>query len=547
MSKEGLDFGGALQTMAQRAGVPLAEKKTRTYDGRLSLLHRINEAAAQYYHQLLLRSPLAEGARKYVQGRGLREESLRGFQLGFSLDEWDGLKQHLSKQGYSEADLVVAGLAAEKGGRTYDRFRGRLMFPICDAAGRVGGFGARALDDSAMPKYLNSAASPVFDKSSILYGIDRAQVDIREQGRAVIVEGYMDAITAHQCGFRNVVASLGTALTEKQIAMVKGLTTHVCLCLDPDAAGDAATLRGIEACRRILDRGTRETPNWLAGTSELRARISIISLPDGKDPDQVIRESADHWRSLVDGAQPLMDYLLAAAAEKFDVSMPEGKTQVSQQLLPLIAEMKDGVEREVYLGKLSRLVGLHEKTLAGMAAQLHKTRQVDRLKTEGRRVGRGLQPSDFSLQPEEEYCLCLLLKYPSLRGAAGNLTPDHFDRSENREAFAAWQISQSPDDIRGRLDAALHQYLQSLIDRGHPPLDKREQEQALADCIRRMEERRLRSQLVFEAESALEIGGDSAESSTRLTELQRRHATLSQGLGVRSQESGGVGILDSGF
>ncbi|MCL0063953.1 DNA primase [Dehalococcoidia bacterium] len=517
MRKEGLDFGGALKTMAQRAGVPLVEKKTRADEGRSALLYRINETAAQYYHQLLLSSSLAQGARKYVQRRGLGEEILREFQLGFSLDEGEGLKQHLSKQGYSESDLVAAGLVAEKGGRTYDRFRGRIMFPICDAKGRVGGFGARALDDSVVPKYLNSAAGPVFDKSSILYGIDRAQGAIREQGRVVIVEGYMDVITAHQCGFRNVVASMGTALTEKQIAVIKGLTAHVCLCLDPDAAGDAATLRGIEACRRTLDRGVREMPNWLAGSSELRGMISIISLPEGKDPDQVIRESPDEWRSLVDGAQPLMDYLLEAAAERFDVSRPEGKTQVSQQLLPLIAEMKDGVEREVYLGKLSRLVGLNEKTLAGMAAQLHKTKPG---KERRYQVDRPFQQTGGL----EEYCLCLLLKYPSLRGLAGNLTPDHFDRSENREVFVAWH--QSPDDVQGNLDAALHQYLQSLIDRQYPPLDRRQQKQALADCIRRLDERRLRSQLIFEAESALETGGGLAESSARLTELQRQHATL---------------------
>ncbi len=522
MRKEGLDFGGALKIMAQKAGVPLIERKTSSYEGRSVLLHRINEAAAEHYHQLLLSSPLAEGAREYVQDRGLRAEIVGRFQLGFSLDQWDGLRRHLGKQGFHEADILAAGLAVEKGDRRYDRFRGRLMFPIRDARGRVGGFGARALDDSAIPKYLNSPAGPVFEKSSMLYGIDRAQGDIRESGRVVIVEGYMDALTAHQHGFRNVVASMGTALTEKQIGLIKGLTSHVCLCLDPDAAGDAATLRGIEACRRILDRGARQMPNWLAGSSELHARISVIPLPEGKDPDQVIRGSADEWRGLVNGAQPLMEYLLAVAAAKFDLSRPEGKTQVSQHLLPLIAEMGDGVEREVYLGRLSRLVGLSEKTLAGMAGQLHRTKsRKDERKND--QVDRPFAQAGDQL---EEYCLCLLLQYPLLRGAAGNLTPDHFDRSENREAFIAWQISQSLDDIRGNLEDALHQYLQSLMDKGHPPLDRSEQEQALIDCTRRMDERRLRSQLVFEAESALETGEDSAESSTRLTELQRRHATL---------------------
>jgi hypothetical protein len=184
--------------------------------------------------------------------------------------------------------------------------------------------------------------------------------------------------------------------------------------------------------------------------------------------------------------------------------------------------MMDSVEREVYLDKLSRLVGLSEKTLAGMAARLHKT-ESEKAKKRGPDALRPIPQTGDQL---EEYCLCLLLRYPLLRDTAGNLTPDHFEHSENREVFVAWQSSQGPQDIWGNLDAALHEHLQALVDRQHPPLDKREQEQALADCVRRMEERRLRYQLVFEAESALETGGNLEESSTRLTELQRQHATF---------------------
>ncbi|PIU57058.1 MAG: DNA primase [Chloroflexi bacterium CG07_land_8_20_14_0_80_51_10] len=514
MKKEGLDFGEALKTLAQRAGVALPQRKDKAFeDERSGRLYRINEAAAQYYHQLLLTSSAAQGARKYVEDRGLTAKTAEEFLLGFSLNEWEGLKQHLKKQGYSESDLVTAGLAIEKESRTYDRFRGRLMFAIRNAKGQVVGFGARALDDS-LPKYLNSAESPIFDKSSILYGIDRSKGAIREQGKVIIVEGYMDALTAHQNGFRNVVASMGTALTEKQIAMLKGLTTHICLSLDPDAAGDAATLRGIEVCRQALDRGARETPNWLGGPYELHAEINIISLPRGRDPDQVIRESPEEWQSLVKGAQPLMDYLFEVAAKKFDLARPEGKSQVSEQLLPLIAEMKDSVEREVYLGKLSRLVGLSEKTLVGMAARLHKTKS-EKAKKRGADVLRPIPQTGDQL---EEYCLCLLLKYPPLRNMAENLTPDHFEHSENREVFVAWQSSQAADEIWENLDAALHEYLQALINRQRPPLDKKEQEQALADCIRRMEERRLRA--------ALETERDVEKNKAKLKELWHQHGSL---------------------
>ena len=216
--KEGLVFGEALKMLADRTGVTLPEKKTHTADDTLSpKLYQINEAAAQYFHDLLLNSPAAEEARKYVEGRQLLPETVKEFQLGFSLDSWESLKQHLKQQGHREADMVAAGLAIAKEDRIYDRFRGRLMFPICDAKGRVLGFGARALDDS-MPKYLNSSESSVFSKSNVLYGLDRARSAIREHNKVVIVEGYMDALTAHQHGFRNVIASRSSRLPAEHLS-----------------------------------------------------------------------------------------------------------------------------------------------------------------------------------------------------------------------------------------------------------------------------------------------------------------------------------------
>ncbi len=517
MKKEGLDFGEALKLLAPRAGVILPEERQKTVEDELApKLYEINEAAADYYHQLLLTSPVAAGARKYVEGRYLTPETVSQFRLGFSLDSWDGLKQHLQKQGYKEADLVAAGLAIAKEGHTYDRFRGRLMFPITDPKGRVIGFGARALDDST-PKYLNSSESPVFAKNAVLYGVDRAVADIRKQGKAIIVEGYMDALTAHQNGFRNVVASMGTSLTENQIAILKSLTKHICLSLDADAAGSAATLRGIEICRNALAQKVQGPKGWMGGSTQLGTEISIISMPEGMDPDEVIRENPEEWQRLVENASPLMDHLFAATSREFDLSKPEEVSQLVTRLIPLIAEMGDSGVREGYLTRLSKLTGLSERVLKGKAADLLYPKQPKKKQSRKLDISRPIQTGD----QWEEYCLCLLFKYPALRNSIGDLAVDHFERSENREIFVSWQEKQNIDDIRGNLDSALHGHLESIIGNELPPLDKKAQQKALDDCIIHIEERRLRHQLIFES-SLVEDGEMSQQGSKRLEDIKAK-------------------------
>ncbi len=489
MKKEGLDFSEALKMLAQRAGVSLARRKEAAEDKAADRLYGINEAAAQYYHDLLLKAPIAKPARDYVKNRGLTEEAVADFQLGFSSGE--GLKKHLAELGYAEKELLALGLLGEKEGRTYDYFRQRLMFPIRDIKGKVVGFGARALDDS-LPKYLNSPQTEIFDKSGVLYGIDRAQGAIRERKLAVIVEGYTDVITAHQHGAANVVASMGTALTEKQIKILRGLTRSLAFALDPDVAGDAATMRGIEVARRSLDRQDLTMPTLLGTTSKLRAEISIIPLPQGKDPDAVIREDPEEWQRLVDRALPLMDYLIAVMPSKVDLTKPEGKSLAGEQLLPLIAELEDDVEREFYLGKLAGLLGVREKVLLDKAARLHRTRSEKASRGEPKPIAPA--PSG---DPLEEYCLALLLQHPELRDRAKGLTPEHFERSENREVFAAWRHASNADELPQMITIDLQGHLQAVSERALPPMGEVEQEKALADCIRRLDERRLRLQEEF--------------------------------------------------
>jgi len=514
MKKEGTDFGETLKTLADKAGVSLERKKEAIESKSIDRLYQINETTAQYYHDLLLHSPAAAGARDYVmKKRGLNPKTIDDFQLGFSPGE--GLKRHLLERGYSEKELLSLRLLGEKEGRTYDFFRHRLMFPIKDIKGRVVGFGARALDDS-MPKYLNSPQTAIFDKSGILYAIDRAKAAIKEKGSVVIVEGYMDVITAHQYGFTNVVASMGTALTDKQIKVLKGLTRSFAFALDPDIAGDAATLRAIEVALSSLDRESLEMPTWLGSISSLKAEMRIIPLPRGKDPDNLIREDTQTWQQLVDHATPLMDHLLAVLASRLDLNKPEGRALATEQLLPIIAELEDRKEKELYLKKFASLLGVSERTFEGMAAYTHPTRREKFAKKETKPI-----PPPYFGDRLEEYCLCLLLQHPELRDNAKELEPEYFERSENREIFLAWRSTLDFDGLMDIIDNIdLQEHAKALCGKALPPAEERDWEKALADCVHRLGERRLIN-LKIQEESLLS-DAESEGRSDDIAVLQQR-------------------------
>jgi len=241
MKKEGIDFGQALRLLAQKGGITLSplEAPAKAADEKKERLFQINEAATEYYHHLLTSTKVGEAARGYLTRRKIVPEIIKAFRLGFSPDAWETIKNYLLGKSYTEKELVETGLIIEKEeGGSYDRFRNRLMFPICDIQGRVTGFGARVLDDS-LPKYINSPQTALFDKSSSLYGIDKAKAAIRKENLVIIVEGYMDVLTAHQHDWQNVVGSMGTSLTEKQVEGIRRLTNSITLALDADLAGES--------------------------------------------------------------------------------------------------------------------------------------------------------------------------------------------------------------------------------------------------------------------------------------------------------------------
>jgi len=506
MKKEGTDFGDALRLLAEKAGVPLrssfepeGERKEK------ERLYQINQAAAQYFHNLLLNSPAGEKARSYITSRGLSSKTVSDFDLGFSLNSWEALKQHLMERGYTEDELLTAGLIIPaETGKTHDRFRNKLMFPIFDARGNITGFGARVLDDS-LPKYINSPQTPVFDKSSSLYGINLAQTAIRQQNMAVLVEGYMDVITAHQNGFNNVVGSMGTAIAEKQVRTLKRLTQNLALALDADAAGEEAMLRCVDY-ENIL------------GTE-----VKVITLPEEKDPDDVIKQDTKAWQKLLEEALPVIDYTFNMTTAKLDLTTARDKALARDKLLPIIAEIKDTVRQAHYLQKLARLIDVSERRLEAELSRRKPYRKAGSPRPEAL-----ARPAPFTISsPVEEYCLALLLQHSELKAHCQDLLPEYFENSENREIFIAWQKTDDLSTLKEELDTAIWEHLDSLVKRDLPATQL---ERKCADCVLRLREKFLRS-LEMKRQEVLTLEAESGGTAAELAKLEEQGIDVSLQLG----------------
>ncbi len=520
MKKEGIDFGDALRLLAQKAGITIPSRfEPEAGKEERERLYQVNQAVAQYFHNLLLNSSAGERAREYFASRGLSPKTIADFQLGFSLNSWDALKQYLMERGYTESELLTAGLVIEaeaESGKTHDRFRNRLMFPIHDVRGHIVGFGARVLDDS-LPKYLNSPQTLIFDKSSCLYGINFAQAAIRQQDLVVIVEGYMDVITAHQNGFNNVVASMGTSVTEKQINTLKRLSKDMIFALDADAAGEEAMLRAV---------GYENT---------LDAEVKVIILPGGKDPDDVIREDAKMWQHLLEEALPIVDYTFNMVTAELDLTTAKDKTLAVGKLLPIVAEMKDTVRQAHYLQKLARLVEVSQHSLETALGRIRPSQGKRQAKEPSQeRVTQALHPLLSS--PVEEYCLALLLQHPELKGRNEGLLPEYFENSENREIFTAWQQAKDLSLLNDELDSAIWEHLDSLITRSLPA---NQVEQKYANCVLRLREKSLRGLAEKRAE-VLALEAESGGTAAELAKLGEQDIEVSVQLGeVFTQKSRG--------
>jgi DNA primase len=483
MRRDGLSFPEALKVLAGKAGVELDERTTRE-DARRRRLQSVLESAIAFYHAVLTGSKAGEPALDYLRGRGFTDETIRSAQLGYAPGGWDTLARNLAaKRQIGSDDLVEAGLAQPRQtgrGGVYDRFRERVIFPIRDANGSPVGLGGRLLQGEG-PKYLNSPATPLFDKSRTLYLVDKAKGPIRKGGQAVIVEGYTDALMAHQAGFDNVVASLGTALTPGQVALLTRYAKKIALAYDVDAAGEKAGTFGATALEALIGQLAA------ADTGVELDEVRVVRLPDGKDPDEVVRETPDLWREEVRTAQPIVDYLIDFHARQVDLKTPGGKARFVDAIVPTLRAIPNPVMRDAYLQAIHTRSGIEERSILEIlhrrpAAAEHV---AGRITADAVLASADALPVDQilrSITPVEEELLRLLLLAPEQQlRAVDELGPDQLPSTPARELFRAIVLQRAANDQGVRppfsmsaliagLDDETRATAQAILARGGPDL-----------------------------------------------------------------------------
>ncbi len=425
MKRENWDFSEALHYLADKAGVqlkpPSAEEQVAAEEH--DHLRALLEDAVTFYRHQLLNTPAGKQALEYLRTkRGLKDETIEAFGLGYAPQSWDAAFNYFRQRGASQDDLLAAGLLSEReeGRKLYDRFRHRVMFPIRDERGRMAGFGARILNPDDVPKFLNSPQTPVFDKGHLLYGLDLARKPIRLQDQAVIVEGYLDVIGLHQAGFTNAVSPMGTALTEQQLFLLKRFSKRIVLALDPDAAGDKATLRGLQIARQALDHEQEavfDARGLLGYEARLQADIRVAALPDGLDPDEVVGRDPAQWERLIAEARPVVIHVMETLAAGRDLDDPKTKNEIAAQVLPLIGDVPSPIERDTYRQRLARLLRVSEEALQSTAPPTLRPRPgAARKPPASTKAGQAasLAAAAMSSYALEEHCMGILLRRPEL-------------------------------------------------------------------------------------------------------------------------------------
>jgi DNA primase len=555
MERESIDFPEALRRLAGRAGVEISEQTTRE-DARRKRLREALDASVAFYHRVLTESRHGQAALDYMRGRGFTDETLSAHQIGFAVDAWDTLSRALiDRRDFTEAELEAAGLVSRRSGRrgVYDRFRGRIIFPIRDASGNATGLGGRivgseqvraATTSDAGPKYLNSPATLLFDKGRTLYLIDRAKAAIRKEGLAVLVEGNTDALMAHQQGFDNVVGTLGTALTPAQVELVTRYAPRIALAYDVDAAGQGAATFGATELSALVGEIER---------SAHRGRltdVSIVRLPDGRDPDEVMRDDRDAWRAATTDPQPIVDYLIDNFARRHDPRTLAGREKLVAAVMPTIRRVSNPTQRDGYLQQLARRSGVDERVLL---EELRRPEQAARVvgRPQESHVGSkinldavlaspdALDPEAVArtLEPIESAMLRVLLVRPYVREQLGDrLTAELFVTTPARELWRAIEATPAVGFDRAAfvdgLDPTLAAVARTLFARSDPlPEEDESLHQAVEQSLLGLERNRITERLEFvRAELSEAEAADDADASERLRrevlELQTQRLDL---------------------
>lgn len=437
---EGLDFKGSLELLARKAGVDLDKFQTGGKKGGpdKERLFSLLDAAARFYQVQF--SSKKEAYEYIFKKRGYTKQTVLNFRIGYSPEGQRGLTDYLLGKKFTEAELTAAGVSVERRGHLADMFRGRIMIPLCDPFGRVIGFTARLLKDiEGAPKYINTPATALYDKSRHVYGLHLAKKSIQKEKIAVLVEGNLDVIASHQAGINNVVATAGTALTEMQLKNLSRLTPDVRLAFDQDKAGIAAAERAIPIAGKV------------------NISLSIITIPSGKDPDDLIKEDPALWSQAIDNSEPALDWLLKTYQERLDLTSAAGKRQFSDVSLAIVRLLPDAVEQDHYIQKIAKLTEVHPDSLRA------KLQTVTKAETPRMRTVKASPGNDSSAVPEDrrvqERLLGITLMLPNTRQYL-DLTNQYMFQGKEAQAVAAF-LQKNRDFDGDMLNAP---ELQSILD-----------------------------------------------------------------------------------
>lgn len=499
MKKEGWEFGETLKYLADRAGVQLQQftPEQEAVREEHERLRELLEDSVSFFRHQLLKTKAGEPALRYLQDRGITLETIEIWGLGYAPNAWDLCIKFLTERGYTVEDMIEAGMVTRReDGKTWDRFRNRVTFAIRDERGRMAGFGARTLEKDGIPKYLNSPQSVLFDKSHILFGLDQARRSIRADEQAVIVEGYMDVIALHQAGFTNAVSPMGTALTEHQLRLLKSRAKQIVLALDADAAGNKATMRGLQIARETLGRETEvgfDPRGLLQQEARLQADLRIATMPEGEDPDEVVNRDPEEWRKILKNARPVVAHVMDTLAEGQDLDDPKVKTGIATQVMPLINDLPSAIERNTYVQRLARLLRVDERALLmdTSPAQKRPYRSSGRTRQPRAAISQREYTSDQaaasvlpgnSAQGLEEFCLGVMMRHPQFvfrmdralrRAGLNRLTSTDFQDSGHQSMMkvildAVDQDFDVPQHVViGSLPLHLHNQADTILSKTH--------------------------------------------------------------------------------
>ncbi|HEB01482.1 MAG TPA: DNA primase [Candidatus Portnoybacteria bacterium] len=479
MEIDGVEFVDALRMLAQKAGVELKREDPKLKSQRTRLFE-ICQWATKFFEKCLSQTEAGKKALVYLRKRGFSPETIKEFQVGYAPNSWDVLTKFLQSKGYSENEIDQAGLLIRREtGRVYDRFRGRIIFPIANLSGEVIGFGGRIFEgekeDSA--KYINSPQTLIYDKSKVLYGLDRAKTEIRKSNLCLIVEGYTDVLASHQAGLKNVLASSGTALTEEQIRIIKRYTENLATAFDMDLAGDSATKRGVNLA-------------ILAGLN-----VKVVEIPSGKDPADFIQKNPKDWPKMVSQAKSIVDFYFANTFSKFDSQKVEDKKQAAKILLPVIKKIPNKVEQAHWLQKLAHQLRVEEKVLveAIKEVKIPQEEKFEAKKKERLKKSR--------VENLEERLLGLLLIYPEkieqVINQKGSFTNPPFAKIFKQLKTSAGKEFDLKD-FQKKLPSELSSQLDFLALKVEHDLDEDEDinlDQEIETCLRELESCGLKKEL----------------------------------------------------